>query len=44
VAATQAIASLRSGSLEVAPLQSYSYGGRERGFTAAPEAIAKSHV
>ncbi len=41
VAATQAIASLKSGSLEVAPLQSYSYGGRGRDSAAAPEALAK---
>ena len=44
VAATQAIASLKSGSLEVAPLQSYSSLGRGQASAAAPEAIAKSHV
>jgi carbamoyl-phosphate synthase large subunit len=40
VAATQAIASLKSGSLEVAPLQSYSSIGSEAG-SPPPEAIAK---
>ncbi len=44
VAAAQAIASLKSGSLEVAPLQSYSSLGRGQASAAAPEAIAKSHA
>ncbi|MGQ0741642.1 MAG: carbamoyl-phosphate synthase large subunit [Alphaproteobacteria bacterium] len=42
IAATQAIASLKSGSLEVAPLQSYSTVGSGKLGTSAPEAIAKT--